>query len=69
MGEMQEIARVARERLGFEELRPGQADAVRAVLDGRDTLVVMATGAGKSAIYQLASAGSSTGATLVMISR
>ena len=54
MGEMDEIAQVARERLGFERLRPGQAEAVRAVLAGRDTLVVMATGAGKSAIYQLA---------------
>jgi ATP-dependent DNA helicase RecQ len=54
MGEMDEIAQVARERLGFDELRPGQAEAVRAVLSGRDTLVVMATGAGKSAIYQLA---------------
>src|SRR3954467_4448674 len=54
MGEMQEIARVAKERLGFEKLRPGQRDAVRAVLDGRDTLVVMATGAGKSAIYEIA---------------
>jgi ATP-dependent DNA helicase RecQ len=54
MGEKDEIAQVARERLGFEELRPGQAAAVRAVLAGRDTLVVMATGAGKSAIYQLA---------------
>src|SRR4051794_12423538 len=54
MGEMNEIAHVARERLGFERLRPGQAEAVRAVLGGRDTLVVMATGAGKSAIYQLA---------------
>jgi ATP-dependent DNA helicase RecQ len=54
MGEKDEIAQVARERLGFEELRPGQAAAVRAVLAGRDTLVVMATYAGKSAIYQLA---------------
>src|SRR3954471_14006460 len=54
MGEMNEIAQAARERLGFEKLRPGQAEAVRAVLGGRDTLVVMATGAGKSAIYQLA---------------
>jgi len=54
MGEMDEIAQAARKRLGFEKLRPGQADAVRAVLDGRDTLVVMATGAGKSAIYQIA---------------
>src|SRR4051794_30503311 len=54
MGEMDEIAQVARERLGFERLRGGQGEAVRAVLDGRDTLVVMATGAGKSAIYQIA---------------
>src|SRR3954453_3032633 len=54
MGEMDEIAQVARDRLGFEKLRGGQGEAVRAVLDGRDTLVVMATGAGKSAIYQIA---------------
>jgi ATP-dependent DNA helicase RecQ len=54
MGELSEIAQVAKERLGFERLRPGQREAVRAVLDGRDTLVVMATGAGKSAIYQIA---------------
>src|SRR3954451_8548897 len=54
MGEMNEIARAAQERLAFDALRPGQAEAVRAVLAGRDTLVVMATGAGKSAIYQIA---------------
>jgi ATP-dependent DNA helicase RecQ len=65
MGEMTEIARVARERLGFERLRPGQGEAVRAVLDGRDTLVVMATGAGKSAIYELAG-WMIEGATLVI---
>ncbi|HEV2770081.1 MAG TPA: ATP-dependent DNA helicase RecQ [Solirubrobacteraceae bacterium] len=50
----QRVAELARERLGFERLRPGQAEAVRAVLGGRDTLAVMATGSGKSAIYQLA---------------
>jgi ATP-dependent DNA helicase RecQ len=54
MGEMDEITQVARDRLGFDRLRGGQGEAVRAVLDGRDTLVVMATGAGKSAIYQIA---------------
>jgi ATP-dependent DNA helicase RecQ len=54
MGEMHDIAQAARDRLGFDGLRPGQEQAVRAVLDGRDTLVVMATGAGKSAIYQIA---------------
>ncbi len=65
MGEMEQITRVARERLGVDRLRAGQADAVKAVLAGRDTLVVMATGAGKSAIYQLAG-WMIDGATLVI---
>jgi ATP-dependent DNA helicase RecQ len=48
------IARTAREALGFEALRPGQGEAVEAVVRGSDTLVVMSTGSGKSAIYQIA---------------
>ena len=48
------IERVAREAFGFEALRPGQRDAIEAVLAGRDTLAVMSTGSGKSAIYQIA---------------
>jgi ATP-dependent DNA helicase RecQ len=50
----QSIRRVAREAFGFESLRPGQAEAIESVLAGRDTLVVMSTGSGKSAIYQIA---------------
>jgi ATP-dependent DNA helicase RecQ len=49
-----DIQELARERLGFEGLRPGQLEAVKAVVGGRDTLCVMSTGSGKSAIYQLA---------------
>ena len=49
-----DIRRLARERLGFRSLRRGQHEAVAALLDGRDVVVVMPTGAGKSAIYQLA---------------
>ena len=48
------IDRVAREAFGFAELRPGQRQAIEATLDGRDALVVMSTGSGKSAIYQIA---------------
>jgi ATP-dependent DNA helicase RecQ len=44
----------AAQTLGYRRLRPGQGEAVEAVLKGRDTLVVMPTGSGKSAIYQMA---------------
>ena len=49
-----EIRAAAREELGHARLRPGQLEGVEAALSGRDALVVMATGSGKSAIYQLA---------------
>ena len=48
------IGRRARGDFGFDELRPGQAEAIGSILSGRDTLVVMPTGSGKSAIYQIA---------------
>ena len=54
MGARPDLDVLAREHLGFASLRPGQREAVEAVLAGRDTLAVMSTGAGKSAIYQLA---------------
>src|ERR1700729_1663327 len=48
------IRSLARDRLGFERLRPGQAQAVAAAAAGRDVLAVLPTGGGKSAIYELA---------------
>src|SRR5215211_8045103 len=48
----QVVDRVVQEKLGHEQLRPGQDEAIAAVLAGHDTLVVMPTGSGKSAIYQ-----------------
>nr|WP_290227827.1 ATP-dependent DNA helicase RecQ [Trichocoleus desertorum] len=50
----QQIQQIAQAQLGYEQLRPGQADAIAALLAGHDTLAVMPTGSGKSAIYQLA---------------
>ena len=48
---------VAREALkrhfGYEEFRPGQEGVIEALLDGRDALAVMPTGAGKSLCYQI----------------
>jgi RecQ family ATP-dependent DNA helicase len=40
-------------QLGFESWRPGQREAVEAALAGRDSLIVMPTGGGKSLCYQL----------------
>jgi len=48
------IRRVALRRFGYEALRPGQEEAIATTLAGRDTLVVLPTGSGKSAIYQIA---------------
>jgi ATP-dependent DNA helicase RecQ len=48
------IRRLAGERLGFGGLRPGQLEAIAAAVAGRDVLAVLPTGAGKSAIYELA---------------
>ncbi|HEX8850881.1 MAG TPA: ATP-dependent DNA helicase RecQ, partial [Gemmatimonadaceae bacterium] len=45
--------RVLRERFGHDEFQPGQWEPIRSVLEGRDALVVMPTGAGKSLVYQL----------------
>lgn len=47
------IARVARESLGIRRLRAPQRRAIDALLAGRDTLVIMPTGSGKSAIYEV----------------
>jgi ATP-dependent DNA helicase RecQ len=48
------IRELARTRLGFERLRPGQLRAVAAASEGRHVLAVLPTGGGKSAIYELA---------------
>ena len=49
------IRRVARERFGFTRLRREQERAILSILAGRDTLLIMPTGGGKSLCYQLPS--------------
>ena len=44
---------VLRRRWGYEAFRPGQAEAVGAVLAGRDVFAVLPTGGGKSLVYQV----------------
>jgi ATP-dependent DNA helicase RecQ len=48
------IREFAREVLGYENFRPGQEAAMQAVVSGRDTLAVLPSGAGKTAVYQVA---------------
>jgi len=48
------VEELARDRLGFAGLRPGQLRAVEALASDRDVLAVLPTGGGKSAIYELA---------------
>jgi ATP-dependent DNA helicase RecQ len=56
-------------RFGLQQFRPGQREAVQAALDGRDSLVVMPTGGGKSLCYQLpALAGEAGGGLVVVVS-
>jgi len=50
---MAEAAKALRGFFGFEEFREGQREVVESVLEGRDTVVVMPTGGGKSLCYQL----------------
>ncbi|WP_369140062.1 RecQ family ATP-dependent DNA helicase [Modestobacter versicolor] len=48
------IRETAREVLGYTEFRPGQEEAMKSVAAGRDTLAVLPSGAGKSAVYTVA---------------
>jgi ATP-dependent DNA helicase RecQ len=48
-----DIRRVAADTYDWPDLRPGQLEAMAAVVAGRDTLVVMPTGSGRSAVYQV----------------
>jgi ATP-dependent DNA helicase RecQ len=47
------LRRAARRHFGWRSLRTGQLAAMRAVLRRRDALVVLPTGHGKSAVYQV----------------
>src|SRR5918998_1946436 len=50
---MDRLTAALSERFGFPGFRPGQREACEAALAGRDVLVVMPTGSGKSLCYQL----------------
>ncbi|HEX6898854.1 MAG TPA: ATP-dependent DNA helicase RecQ [Thermoanaerobaculia bacterium] len=47
------LRRTLRRTFGFRALREGQEEVIRSIIEGRDTLAIMPTGAGKSLCYQL----------------
>jgi DNA topoisomerase-3 len=49
----EELGRLLKETYGFDSFRPYQEAVCRAATEGRDVLLVMQTGAGKSLCYQL----------------
>jgi ATP-dependent DNA helicase RecQ len=50
---LRSMRRTMRDMFGIARLRDGQEDIIRSVLERRDTLATMPTGAGKSLCYQL----------------
>ncbi len=65
-GEGQALPQLLHDAFGFASFRPNQEPVCRAVIEGRDVLLVMPTGSGKSLCYQLP--GVARGGTTLVIS-
>ncbi len=53
LGLRQRLPYALREHFGYERFNPGQEEVITSVMEGHDTLAILATGAGKSLCYQL----------------
>lgn len=62
---MMELESLLKQYFGYTSFRPGQHEVIQTLLDGRDCLAIMPTGAGKSICFQLP-ALIQTGVTLVI---
>lgn len=51
---LQTIEHILKTHWGYDAFRPMQAETIRSVLSGRDTLALLPTGGGKSVIFQVA---------------
>ena len=50
---MLQIESLLKQYFGYSSFRPGQHEVIQTLLDGRDCLAIMPTGAGKSICFQL----------------
>ena len=50
---IQDARKLLKSAFGYDQFRPGQEAAVAAILSGRDTVVVLPTGGGKSLCFQV----------------
>ncbi len=50
---LQKLHVILKKYWGYDSFRPSQLDVISSVMDGRDTLALMPTGAGKSLLYQV----------------
>jgi DNA topoisomerase III len=66
IGDGQTLPQLLHDAFGFDSFRPNQEPVCRAVIEGRDVLLVMPTGSGKSLCYQLP--GIARGGTTLVIS-
>ena len=53
MPSLSDAVTTLRQHFGFEDFREGQREVVGSILEGKDAVVVMPTGSGKSLCYQL----------------
>src|SRR6185312_3798811 len=65
MPQLNETTEALQKHFGFDDFREGQREVISTILSGKDAVVVMPTGSGKSLCYQLP-AMMMSGATLVV---
>src|SRR6476661_8295077 len=65
MPQLEEATDALQKHFGFDDFREGQREVISTILSGKDAVVVMPTGSGKSLCYQLP-AMMMNGATLVV---
>jgi len=60
------LEEILKKRWGYDSFKPLQKEAVQAALSGRDSMVILPTGGGKSLCYQLPAAMGGKGLVLVV---